>query len=351
MAHIHYFQRYSQRENVRTNNALLFLGRLYEIAPSLFERTLNDVLEDLVSEPVSVGITMEQQRGVGQGSIPDGIISQRSFKLVVETKNHKGFDIPQLQRHLVAFGQEEVRVLLLLNPEDLNATELQTLKTAVSPPPGVLIASVTFADFIAAARTANDRDDYEVEDLIADYEEYCFDDGLLPTTPFRMRVITSGLTISHNRSQRLYYDLASRGYSPHTYLGLYAGKAVRSIGRIENILTANVINGSVQVLKQDLGKPMTAAQEKLIRNVIPIALATNNWDISTGHRFFIVEDFFDTDFIKDSNRPLWRTRFFDLRDYVHCGVDGLLPPPAAIAQELSGKGWDGGVLPGRRSRR
>ena len=49
-----------------------------------------------------------------------------------------------------------------------------------------------------------------------------------------MRVVTCGWTLKENIQFNLYYDPADRGYSEHSYLGVYANKAVRAIGEIEN---------------------------------------------------------------------------------------------------------------------
>ncbi len=45
MSKVHYFQRYSQRENVATNNTLLLISRLYAHEPSYLEAFLNDLVE------------------------------------------------------------------------------------------------------------------------------------------------------------------------------------------------------------------------------------------------------------------------------------------------------------------
>ena len=44
MSQVTYFQRYSQRENVVSNNTLMLLSRLYFNNPSLLGDMLNDLL-------------------------------------------------------------------------------------------------------------------------------------------------------------------------------------------------------------------------------------------------------------------------------------------------------------------
>ena len=95
MGSIHYFQRYSQKENVLTNNTLLLFSRLYQHSPISFQNFLNDLL-DL---DVDAGISFSQQIK-GQGSVPDGSLTQTSFRIIVETKLHENFSVGQLKGHL-----------------------------------------------------------------------------------------------------------------------------------------------------------------------------------------------------------------------------------------------------------
>ena len=89
MSEIHYFQRYSQPENVITNNTLLLLQRLYQYRPRLLQDTLAALFDD-TQTTLSVGVSMNQQVQVGEHGIPDGALAQDSFRLLIETKLSKG---------------------------------------------------------------------------------------------------------------------------------------------------------------------------------------------------------------------------------------------------------------------
>jgi hypothetical protein len=56
MSKISHFQRYSGRENHATNNTLLVLRHVYQASPHKLESVLDDVLE----EPLNIGLTFEQ---------------------------------------------------------------------------------------------------------------------------------------------------------------------------------------------------------------------------------------------------------------------------------------------------
>lgn len=338
MSRIHYFQRYSQPENVITNNALLFLGRIYELGPVHFEKVLRGLFEDAMGD-MAVGISMAQQKPAKSGGVPDGLIEQDSFKIVVETKQSKAFDVAQLNRHAASFQNESTRILMLLSPEALSATELGKLKGRCTLPAGVDLVSASFEDLIESAKAANTREDAVFEDLIDDYETYCINDGLLPVSKYLMRAITAGKTFQQNLDYRLYYDDASRGFSDHAYLGLYNRKAVRAIGRVIDRITADLVGGKlVNVASEIMGTPDPAHLD-LISKVIPAAQLDPGYNVSSGHRFFIVDEFVPTEFIKDSKNAIMRTKFFDLRDYLYLPEKGEMPAVKEIAGQLKGKGW------------
>jgi hypothetical protein len=100
------FSGYSQKENRVTNYCLLVLKMLYEENP----KYLGEVLAGLIGEGVSVsiGATFHQQEPMHSG-IPDGIITQKSLRVHIETKNWDWFQDAQLERHLKDFRQRERR--------------------------------------------------------------------------------------------------------------------------------------------------------------------------------------------------------------------------------------------------
>ena len=91
MSNIHYFQRYSQPENVVTNNTLLLCSRLYQHSAYAFNGFLSDLLGGV---DIESGVQFAQQ--IKNGSVPDGFILQNSFKLVIETKLYNQYTALQL---------------------------------------------------------------------------------------------------------------------------------------------------------------------------------------------------------------------------------------------------------------
>lgn len=112
---IHYFQRYHSKENVDTSNTMLMLSRLYNYNADKFFSMLNSLI---LGEDESPEITFDLQVA-GDESVPDAVISQKSFKIVVETKLYNQFDKQQLVNHLEQFGAEDIKVLLTIDPRPM----------------------------------------------------------------------------------------------------------------------------------------------------------------------------------------------------------------------------------------
>ena len=179
---IHYFQRYHTKENVSTANTMLLLSRLYQYSPDRFFLFLKQLCYPDSADPFEPEIAFEIQ-GKNEDSIPDAIIRQKSFKIVVETKLSDWFHEDQLLHHLSSFQNEEYKVLLTLAPTPMSKAKKQTLEqhltqwnTSSSSP--VRHINTTFADLTAAFQDVLDDQDTEMQDVLDDFLEYCAHDGL-----------------------------------------------------------------------------------------------------------------------------------------------------------------------------
>lgn len=335
MSSIHYFQRYSQPENVATNNTLLLLSRLYQESPNKFKGFLNELLGDTDLE---AGIVFNQQRK-GKGSIPDGDLSQASFKVAIETKMHQKFSIPQLISHLKSFDKEEQKILLSLSPK-LPSVSLKTqiqsqvdqYNTANNS--NIKYFPTTFQSIVEKFNNILEDYDYELIELIDDFESYCIHDKLITDDEYRMRAVTCGWTLNENFKYSLYYDNVKDSYSEHSYVGIYSGKSIRGIGKLENIIEADLLPSGL-VVKNSTSTP-TSQQLQNIINVIAAAKLNNNWDISKSHNFFCVDKFYQTDFKKITKYPLQGTKFFNLKKELNLPV---LPSTDKIADLLKNETW------------
>ena len=187
---IHYFQRYHAKENVATANTIRFLKTEY------------------FSDSFNPEITFRlQEKSVD--SIPDATITQESFKVVVETKMFDWFHDDQLLHHLNSFGDEKYKVMITLAPELMEEgkkaifeEKLKEYNEKQHHP--IIHINTTFEAMANAISDVLDDRDYEMQDVLADYLNYCYTDGLIPVSDAwkYMRMQLAGTTLDFNVSAK-----------------------------------------------------------------------------------------------------------------------------------------------------
>jgi hypothetical protein len=148
-----------------------------------------------------------------------------------------------------------------------------------------------------------------------------------------MRAVTVGRTYEDNLKYKLYYDPAVRGYSEHGFLALYKNKGIKAIGKIINIIEADEINGNL-VIKSSTTAVTIEQQTNILAAVE--SSKTYGWNVERDHKFFCVDQFVETDFMKASKFPLQGTKFFDLDLLIGTGVEKSV---MKIATLLNGTTW------------
>ena len=238
---IHYFQRYHEKENVATANTMLLLSRLYSYSSDKFFRFLKSEYFADSFEPELVFTLQEKS----VDSIPDATITQEGFKIVVETKLTDWFYSDQLMRHLKSFGDEKNKIMItlaseLMAEEKLADFEKQLKEYNETQTYPVIHINTTFEMMANAIGDVIDDRDYEMQEVLEDYLNYCYKDGLIPVSDSwkYLRMQLAGTTIDFNISNNIYYDKSERGFRAHDYLGLYKQKSVRAIGKICARITA-----------------------------------------------------------------------------------------------------------------
>lgn len=346
MSKIHYFQRYSQKENVVTNNTLLLFSRLYNDSPSRFEDFINSLLTNENNRVnLEIGLRFRQQEGNKSGSsIPDGSIIQKGMKVLVETKLYDNNDSDQLLRHLDGFENEDTQVLLLINATETTQkfnVKVHKLVDEFNEANNkrVEFCSVTFKEVIDALDDVLFEYDVEFNEMLDDYREFCEGQDLLPRHEFMMRAITSSGSFTQNMKYNIYYDAKNRGYAAHQYLGLYNDKSVRAVGRLKKVVLANADMKKREFTKVESkqGEPATEQEKEQILGIMDEAYVENGWNVFNDHQFFIVDEFIPTDFKKITKYPIQRTKFFDLGSEL--GLEEL-PSCVEIAELLKEKTWE-----------
>ena len=334
---IHYFQRYHAKENVATANTMLLLSRLYSYSSDKFFSLLKSEFFSDAFEPEIVFTLQEKS----VDSVPDATITQEGFKVVVETKMSDWFYSEQLIRHLNSFGDEKFKVLITIAPELMNSKKKtdfdnQLAEYNKNQKHPVIHINTTFELLANAVQDILDDRDYEMQEVLDDYMNYCYTDGLIPVSDSwkYMRMQLAGVTLDFNKEYNVYYDNANRGFRAHDYLGLYKNKSVRAIGRINARITAIETSDGMEY-KAEFGE-LTEERKKIISACIKDG-DIHGYDLHTiKHRYFFVDKFYETDFNKITPRPPMGTRVFDLSQIL--GTDDL-PSVDIIAEKLKNKSW------------
>ncbi len=336
--HIHYFQRYHEKENVATANTMLLLSRLYSYSSDKFFRFLkSEFFSDSFNPEI---IFTLQEKSID--SIPDATITQESFKIVVETKMSDWFYEDQLLRHLKSFGEGKYKVIITLAPELMEEGKKAAFeeklrdynKNQAHP---IVHINTTFENMANAIEDVLDDRDYEMQDVLEDYLNYCYTDGLIPVSDSwkYMRVQLAGTTLDFNVYSGVYYDNAERGFRAHDFLGLYKNKSVRAIGKIVARITAVKTEEGIIRYNPEFGE---LNEER--KDIILKAMTDGDkygYDLrSTEHRYFFVDKFYETDFKKTTPRAPMGTRVFDLTQVL--GTEDI-PDTEELAYRLQSETW------------
>lgn len=332
---IHYFQRYHCKENVATGNAMLLLSRLYHYSPYKFNYLMTKLTASSFND-FNIGVSFNSQVKADI-TVPDGQIKQNSFDIVIETKLIKTFNIDQVVGHLSSFKNEDYQVMLTLSPYEMDSNQRDEIEEAVDKNNRLYNKVVkhihlSFEELIKMIQGVIDENrDYELIDILEDYKEYCYHDRLISDRGNTIRAVTAGATFDENVTLGLYYDNADRGYSEHDYLALYKDKSILAVGKVTSIVEADIVDGNVLVKKS-----ISVTEEQKMK-ILKTAESSNEhgWDTRSGHKFFFVDKFFRTNYLKTSKYPLQGTKLFKISEI----TDEKIQNVEELARMLDGKTW------------
>jgi hypothetical protein len=336
MSKLHYFQRYDSKENWVTNATLLLLSRLYHYDRLKFEVVLNTILVDS-NLSINIGTNFSQQER-GEISVVDGVIFQDSFKILIETKLYDNFSIDQLRRHLNAFsGDYSQKILLGLSKSKVNADiRNEIFKTLQDNKfKGIKFASTTYEDIYQIISDKLSDNDLEMNEILDDYISLCSENGLTNIAKRTMAVFTAGDSYIDNLKYRIYYDSVSRSHNyPFQYIGLYVNKTVAAIGKLEKIACCDFIDNKLVATNDDDLSRLTNIEYDRIKETIA---NTDYYDLKQGNKFFLVDKFYETNYIKTSFSSLRSKKYFWLDE-----IPGFQENMTAeqLANLLNGKTWE-----------
>jgi hypothetical protein len=147
-----------------------------------------------------------------------------------------------------------------------------------------------------------------------------------------MLVLTAGTSIKENLEFGIYYDPVYRNHNTDFRLiGLYCNKAIVAVGEVQFRVWADLVGNTLEI-KNDVNVPETIKER--IKKII---LKTSYYDIHEGHKFYVVDTFTPTNYVKRSTGSLRGKRYFPVLD-----LPGWKPglSTAELARNLYGKEWD-----------
>lgn len=150
-----------------------------------------------------------------------------------------------------------------------------------------------------------------------------------------MLAFSTNETISENLKYGIYFDPATRNNNTKfKYLGLYSSKSIVAVGVVKKIVACNYVNGKLEgeeVVKLSLD------EHDRIKGIIEGAGENLGYDgIKSNHKFYIVDEFHKTNFIKVSMYPLRAKKYFWLDQQVGfiVGMSG-----EQVAKLIDGRSW------------
>ena len=319
---------------------MLMLSRLYNYSSDKFYSMLNESILDF-NQNGNPEIKFELQK-VSPKSVPDAVISQNSFKIVIETKLYGQFSMQQLENHLADFNSEDIQLLLTLDPSPLDSITHSAIEQLLSEynktnNKNIYHRHLTFKTLIEAIENIIDTRDTDILSVFEDFKNYCINDNLIPNSYKWLRAVASSTTLDDNLESNLIYEKESLNISNHGYIGLYSNKRINAIGKLYKTILAKEEAGQLVFKSETIDAPVTPDEKQRIQNAINKG-AQHGYDLkNNSHRYFMVEKFYPTNFLKKSKNPIPKSKYFDLEELLQCKD---LPSTKDIANILNGKEWE-----------
>ena len=323
---VSFFQRYSQPENHVTNNTALLLRHIYQASPFKLQAILNKIVE---SEVISVGPTFLQQERRA-GSIPDASISQRNWRVVVETKLGPHLDDDQIDRHMGGLNEGDGAVFVIgLTTESPSADRLAAI-AARAQQHRVNFAWRSFEELCDIIEQECLAHEVVLREVVEDYRAFLDSLGLLDTPSDRIYVVPCGNSYDENQRFGLYYHGPERKYRPFKYLGIYRERCVSLIGEVEAIAVCSYTHGVLDA-QVETGPLSEAHRERIIGAIE----ATTYYDLTAPTRFFMTGGLTAANIRKTSRGGIMGPRYLSVAELSGARLPPTLPL-ADVAARLSG---------------
>jgi len=334
MSRLSFFQRYAQRENHSTNNAMLLLRRFYQASPG----KIDDALTSILDEQVSIGLGFDLQVRTDR-STPDALISQRAVNIYVEAKTGNELFQPQIENHLagIAAKQHPGDVFLVgLTKNQIDSAIAGELRQ-LAHSHGIKFAICTFSQLASALRDTCAAYEADLNAVLDDFETYLEETGLSEDRNRWLPVMPCGQSLAENVKFHLYYEGTNRPLKRSPFIGIYANKCVRYIGKVQAIVVCEFGPNGV-ALETEQGDIPSDGTDRIEQ----VAEATAYYQLkSYVQRYYLMEPLVRVDIDKTTPGGLMGMRYLDLRQLAGTQFDLRRDYSGEeLAQLMRGKTFD-----------
>lgn len=332
------FQKYSQKENTVTNNILLMLSRLNDLKVDYYKNIIEKLSDgEQLYEPQA---NFLQQVGSSRGII-DGYIEVKASKIVIETKLSQRELIHKLTKYGDVFKEGVQNRLWHLSSNCYSDEEVEIINRRLKeeyPSTTIEFNNLLFLNLIENLEEIYEENvhDYELKLLYEDFRDYCYEEGLVNDSAYKLLFVPTGYSYSWNIKHKMYFCPVNWHKQEFSFFGFYKSKSVRSISKIECTIEAD-FDISTETLD-------VKSKNHTDRQIERLKLALiENGDSHTGLKYYILleNEFHETDFKKESRGGIQGFRYKDLRDFVNEENLGLFENQdiERIAEVLRNKVW------------
>jgi hypothetical protein len=324
------FTDYHQGENIISNYCGLMMKLIYEESPKNFEDFITTIIGS--KEGLSIGPSFSQQVRKKE-SIPDLVISQKSFTVFVETKLTNWHYSGQIVRHLKSFNSNtDIKILILLADEYTQKLQVQFQnEISKATEDGIIIKAITCEELTGTMKPVCNSEN--LKKFLAEFELFLDNKKLMPKWKYLLDVVNCASSISEIKNCNVYICPevgSSYSHRRAKYFGPYSGKKVESIYEIKGVVVTgvNAINNIVK------WKNVSTPNKELIQEAVKnIKQLRPNYYKTKSFQVFLLKNGQPTNFSKDSSGGLYQSKkyFWDIAQECNSSTD--------LATILNNKFW------------
>ena len=294
---------------------------LYQEHPKFLAEALDTIIGS--GSGVQVGVRFQQQVGKG-ASVPDGIITQPSFAIYIETKNYDWFSSQQLKDHMASLAKEsaEQKVMLALSSfeGDVSQRFKDVEKLCAELYKGrIVFAVVTFRELLDAVRLPGLSPSLNV--TIDELEQYLDHENLLPDWKGRLDACNCAQFAGKQVSNNVYICPAqNRSYSHKRaeFVGLYWKKYVRHIASVRGVVDLYK-DGTSKILWINDGSSKEDIVSLARKRFEDTYLENTDWDA----RVFVLTPLVETAFHKYTPGGMRGKVYFTVKKMLPASIEEL----------------------------